>query len=132
MMCHAAGRDVQSNNDVLTASMPAAGLPGSGGGYYGSLADLLVRADVTYLRQDFSMMLAVNDSRPLPETQRFDFVVRTRTLEDDELQPYKDKFDKPKELPPHRQAALAALRQLTGQDVGPTAEAWRNLVKSAR
>jgi hypothetical protein len=62
--------------------------------------------------------------------QRFDFVVRTRVLKDDELQAYREKFDhlEPGVLPPNHRAALAALRELTGKDTAPTAEAWRKLL----
>jgi hypothetical protein len=140
LMCHAPGRDAQENTDILTAQTPAPGEPlpsmsgGSISGSYGSLsnpgiAELVVRIDVTYLRQDFSVMLPVADDAPWPQMQRFDFVVRTRTLKDDEAIAYKEKFDhlQPGALPPNHMAALAALRKLTGKDTAPTADAWRQL-----
>ena len=40
--------------------------------------DILVRADVTYLRQDFSIM--AEDPNRGGRVERFDFMVRTRTL----------------------------------------------------
>lgn len=134
LLCHAPGQSEAKNENVLTAQIPLASqpLPASNEGSYGSkvIPELLVRVDVTYLRQDFSLMLPVPDAAPWPEMQRFDFVVRTRVLKDDELQAYKDKFDKLESgvLPPNHRAALFALRELTGKDTAPTAEAWRKLL----
>jgi hypothetical protein len=54
------------------------------GGYNNSQAEILVRVDVTYLRQIFSVMQAVDDANPWPERQRFDFLVRTRQLTEEE------------------------------------------------
>jgi hypothetical protein len=150
LMCHAPGKDAQENTDILTAQTPVPGEPlpsmsggsmsgGSMSGGYGSqgnpgIAELVVRIDVTYLRQDFSVMLPVADAAPWPEMQRFDFVVRTRNLKDDEVKTFKEEFDKlePGALPPNHRAALAALRELTGKDTAPTAEAWRQLVKTTK
>ncbi len=135
LLCHAPGQEVQNNPDILTAETPVPGqrLSPSNNGGYGrqGIAELLVRIDVTYLRQDFSMMLPVADAAPWPEMQRFDFVARTRVLKDDEVKAYKKQFDdlEPGVLPPNHRAALAALRQLTGKETAPTAEAWRQLVK---
>ena len=77
------------------------------------------------------MFLAVGDANPWPEMQRFDFLVRTRTLTEDEASAYRDAFakDEPGRLSPYHRAALAALRELTGKDTEPTAEAWRRLLK---
>ena len=132
LMCHAPGQDVQNDSNILTAQVPVPGQASPNSGGYGSQCGpaLLVRVDVTYLRQDFSMMLPADSASLLPEMQRFDFFVRTRTLEEGEVQAYKDKFDKlePEALPPNHQAALAALRKLTGQDAAPTADAWRKML----
>jgi hypothetical protein len=78
--------------------------------------DMGIRADVTYLRQDFSVTLPVEDSGPWPKAQRFDFLVRTRVLHDSEAAALRDRPP----LSPQHQAALAALRELTGADFG-----WR-------
>lgn len=48
--------------------------------YRGRQDDVFVRADVTYLRQDFSVMMRVANPGPWPDMQRFDFLVRTNTL----------------------------------------------------
>jgi hypothetical protein len=62
--------------------------------------------------------------------QRFDFLVRERKLTSNEADEYKVKLT-PKEvgvLSPYHRAALAALRDLTGKDTTPTAEAWLKLL----
>jgi len=139
VMCHAPGQEVQGNTEILTAETPVPDQPlpsfGSSGGYSGQgIPELLVRVDVTYLRQDFSVMLPVANSAPWPEMQRFDFVARTRVLKDYELQAYKEKFDKlePGILPPNHRAAVTALRELTGKEAAPTAEAWRKVVSATK
>jgi hypothetical protein len=135
LMCHAPGQDVVNNGEIMVAETPVPGQPlpsfNSGGYQSQGVADLLVRIDVTYLRQDFSMMLPVEHAAPWPEMQRFDFVTRTRVLGEDELKQYREKFEnlEPGVLPPNQKAALVALRELTGKDTAPTAEAWRKLLK---
>jgi hypothetical protein len=118
--------------DVLTAQVPVPGepLPTPSQGYDNSQPDTLVRIDVTYLRQDFSEMQSVADAHPWPEKQRFDFLVRTRTLTEDEAQVYREKLStqEPGRVTPYQRVALAALRDLTGRDTEPTAQAWRRLL----
>jgi hypothetical protein len=86
--------------------------------------DLIVRADATYLRQDFSLMQIVADAEPWPAMQRFDFLVRTRVITEREAKAYQTEFADAA-ASPYRQAALNALRRLTGQDAGATAKEWR-------
>jgi len=117
--------------EVPTAQVPIPDepLPTPSEGYCNSQSDILVRLDVTYLRQDFSELQSVADAHPWPEMQRFDFLVRTRTLTDDEAQVYREKLSRrePGRVTPYQRAALAALRDLTGRDTAPTAPAWRLL-----
>jgi sugar lactone lactonase YvrE len=89
--------------------------------YYNSPGDIFVRADVTYLRQDFSAPLAVADHGPWPAVQRFDFVVRQReatALEIDQAL----KAARNPTVSEHQRALLFALRELTGTDTGPAIE----------
>src|SRR5262249_11736875 len=104
--------------------------PPSGGYGIATSPDVLVRIDVTYLRQDFSVMQPVADAAPWPEMQRFDFLVRSRVVTEEEAEAYRDKLDRrePGRLPPYQRAAVTALRELTGRDAAPTAEAWRQLL----
>ena len=63
--------------------------------------------------------------------QRFDFLVRTRTVTEAEAAEYREKLDK-RELgrpSPYQAAALVALRELTGKDAEPTAAAWRRVLE---
>lgn len=84
---------------------------------------------MTYLRQDFSMMMMVADAAPWPEMQRFDFLVRTRTLTAAEGLAYEQSLEESEgRLSPYHRAALFALRGLTGRDTEPTAAAWRKLL----
>ena len=88
----------------------------------------LVRADITYLRQDFSVMQGVKDHGKWPAQQRFDFVVRTREATS------KDRNDRDSAATtrsPHRLAVLEALRGLTGKIGPPHAEAWQAEVAAA-
>jgi hypothetical protein len=132
MMCHAPTGSPVVPAGGIGAEVPVQGqaLPSPNQGYRQSSPELMIRIDVTYLRQDFSAVLAVGDAHPWPEAQRFDFVVRERRVTDEEAQLYRDKLT-PKEagvLSPYHKAALSALRELTGKDTAPTAEAWRKLL----
>jgi hypothetical protein len=133
LLCHAPANTGNVSADTLTAAVPVPSdpLPSPSQGYQNSLPDILVRIDVTYLRQDFSMFQAVADANPWPEMQRFDFLVRTRTLTDKDADAYRENLvsKEPGVLSPYHRAALAALRELTGRDTAPTAEAWRQLLK---
>jgi HEAT repeat protein len=98
-------------------------------------ASLLVRSDIAFLRQDFSVQqpaallpaLAVNAP---PQRLRIDYTVRTRPLSRKEAERLKGLFaDQP--TWPQREALLFALRELTGRDAGPTTEAWQRLYPHA-
>jgi hypothetical protein len=104
---------------------------GFANGYYqASSSELAVRVDVVYLRQDFSAMQRIADAEPWPEMQRFDYLVRTRVLTEDEAASYRDKLmpHQTGVFSPYHRAALAALRELTGRDTEPSAHAWRRLL----
>jgi len=94
LLCHAPGNTGTVAPDTLTAAVPVPSepLPLPSQGYQNSSPDLLVRLDVTYLRQDFSMFQAVADANPWPEMQRFDFLVRTRVLTEKEADTYQEKL----------------------------------------
>lgn len=133
LLCHAPGNTPTVSAEALTAAVPIPGepLPNPSQGYNnGGIPDILVRVDVTYLRQDFSALLPVADAGPWPEMQRFDFLVRRRVLGEEEAKLYREQLagGEPGYVPPHRRAALVALRELTGRDTEPTAQAWRKLL----
>ena len=129
LLCHAPGNTPDVTREVVTAAIPIPDepLPGPSTYYVPTTPDILVRADVTYLRQDFSCLQEVPDADPWPKMQRFDFLVRTRILSEAEAKAYQAEFAKQK-TSPYRQAALTALRALTGRDAEPTAAAWRKVL----
>jgi HEAT repeats len=132
LLCHAPAtatreklsKEQLANLEGLTAQVPVPSE--SMVAYYApSVPDILVRFDVTYLRQDFSTKLPVTDAEPWPEMQRYDFLVRTRTVSAQEADAYRQHLQSKGETSPYRQAAQSALRALTGLDAEPTAAAWR-------
>jgi hypothetical protein len=133
LLCHAPGNTGRVAPEAVTAAVPVPGepLPSPSEGYRSSSPDLLVRVDVTYLRQDFSALLPVEDANPWPEMQRFDFLVRTRAVTEEEAAAFREQLGKgePDRPSPYHRAVLAALRELTGRDAEPTPEAWRRLLK---
>jgi hypothetical protein len=128
LLCHAAAEHGKTPTDALLADMPLLSepLPSPGSGYggmgpaprAGPSTNLLVRIDVTYLRQDFSLIQPVYDASAWRVMQRFDFVVRRRVLTESEAADVRERlaqFDR-KGMSPYRKAAAAALKELTGGD----------------
>jgi hypothetical protein len=134
LLCHSPGTTSEQffGLGLITAPIPSNPPDSPSDGYRNdpSFPDNLVRIDVTYLRQDFSMMQAVKDSQPWPGMQRFDFLVRTRQLTEAEAKAFGEKLAKSQAGPlsPYQRATLTALRELTGKDTEPKAEAWRRLL----
>jgi HEAT repeat protein len=111
---------------------------------------LKIRADITYLRQDFSVSLpgtrdvvlprpALTVPRPNPTVPaaldtvpspgpRFDYLIRTRAASPAEKQGLAALEGKDY---PQRQAVLFALRELTGRDAGNDTLAWQDLYPRA-
>src|SRR5262249_11861788 len=131
LLCHAPATnpDVTKSGDIVSGAvpLPTQPLPESSEGYGGASPDLFVRADVTYLRQGFSLFQPVQNAEPWPKMQRFDFLVRTRVLTDAEAKAHAAQVQKrePSYLSPYHRAIHAALRELTGRDAAPNARAWR-------
>jgi len=138
LLCHAPGNTGDVPADTIRMEVPVPGQPLDDAWEKCRKKkkaeirpDIFVRIDVTYLRQDFSALLPVADAHPWPEMQRFDFLVRSRELTDEEARTYREKLTKrePGKFSPYERAALAALRELTGRDTEPTPQAWRRLLK---
>jgi len=128
LLCHPPGNTPDVSRDVLTAGVPIPGESLSPSFYRMRSPDILVRADVTYLRQDFSRLQEVPDAAPWPKMQRFDYLVRTRILTEAEAKSYQAAFGGSEKNSPYRQAALTALRALTNRDAEPTPAAWRKVL----
>lgn len=126
LLCHASSTEAK---DPLRGIVPTPGKP-LPNFYYSSQKGDFVRADVTYLRQDFSLMERVAKPNHWPRGQRFDYLVRTRELTADERTALVKKA--PQKEPasyPQREAVLFALRELTGWDVGKESASWHELIR---
>ncbi len=123
LLCHAASFD---SEDKARGLVPRRDEPlSSGAAYYsGASPDrIFVRADVTYLKQDFSTMLPVAKPEPWPALQRFDFFVRERYATPRDLL---ESADRQKAGPSEQHKAIFfALRELTDLDPGSTVAAWK-------
>jgi hypothetical protein len=117
------GRAVVSSSPLTASASKSSDYQNLKGGGF----PLLVRADITYLRQDFSIQqpnrLALTSP---PVDLRFDYVVRFRPLTESQTREWKAQTKRP-DTYEQREAVLFALRELTGQDAGPTTEAWQKL-----
>jgi uncharacterized membrane protein YgcG len=91
---------------------------------------VLVRGDITYLRQDFSVKQPV-ELPGAPVEMRFDYLVRTRPATAAEMTRLREQPQEPRSFE-QREAVLFALRELTGQDLGTTAAAWQPLLPKAK
>jgi hypothetical protein len=111
LLCHAPSLDAK---DLVRGLIPTPGVaPRSGAAYYnGGPNDLFVRADVTYLRQDFSLPQPVaSPPKEWPKVQRFDYLVRVRPATDADIHqaaPLQEERTRT-----YREALLFALRELS-------------------
>ncbi len=112
VLCHAPSTDM---NDFVRGALPDPTKPLGGPTAYYDTSKVFVRADTTYLRQDFSVVQPVPNPGPWPSHQRFDYLVALRQA----------KASEPAADDAGRAAALLfALRGLTGADRGTTAASW--------
>jgi hypothetical protein len=114
VLCHAVSR---SAGELIRGKVPMPGEalpPQFSTEYYSAEKGLFVRADLTFLRQDFSVMLPVSNPDKWPAQQRYDFLIRTRPLTNSERNAFLIK-QREGNLPttwPQREAARYALQQL--------------------
>jgi hypothetical protein len=133
LLCHAPVSTGEAFEVPALVPTPGLPFPSLSREYYGAnlvLSEPAVRADTTYLRQDFSMMLPVANAAPWPEKQRFDFLVRTRVVTGNDLANLQaDVAARPANyLSENQKAVLATLRELTGQDAAANPAAWRRVL----
>ncbi|MGE3805184.1 MAG: HEAT repeat domain-containing protein [Gemmataceae bacterium] len=129
-LCHAPSLQT---TDTVRGLVPTPGKP-LPVQYYEGMPGAFVRADITFLRQDFSLMHRVSDASPWPSEQRFDYLVRTRPLAPAEvkergLDPDNKARTEGAELYPQQQAVYFALSKLSGQDLGLEPQAWQEYLK---
>jgi hypothetical protein len=86
--------------------------------YYAQPEGSFVRADVTYLKQDFSLMEEMADPGKWPARQRFDYLIRQRELTDQEIIDMADGAADPAKSYLQREAVRRALDKLTASDSG--------------
>ena len=120
-----------------TVPLPVAGVQietkGWGGGGGGRptvnvVTSTFVRPDVTFLRQDFSIVQPVpKHGRLWPADQRFDYLIRLRPINSSELDAWQNKLEASRTSAPQSDALLYALRELTGEDPGATPADWKRL-----
>lgn len=126
VLCHAPSTG--PTDGLVRGLVPTPGQPLPRVYYAGQSGDF-IRADTTFLRQDFSVMMTVEGADPWPTEQRFDFVVRSRVVKSDEMPEIAAKSGNNY---PQREAVLYALRGLTGKDAGESAEQWREMLGIAK
>ena len=86
-----------------------------------------VRADITYLEQDFSVVRPVENPGPWPSEQRFDYVVQKKTLTPNEATQVATQLS---QMPNrNRNAVIFALQELTGETPADNSSYnWRNIM----
>jgi hypothetical protein len=113
MLCHPGSF---SEKDPVRDVIPTPGKP-LPIPYCGSKDDSFVRADVVYLRQDFSVLQPVKDAKPWPEMQRNDYVVRRAVLTKEEAAEWAKQHESDDQK--RRSYVAAALSYLTQLDAAP-------------
>jgi hypothetical protein len=126
LLCHAVS---SSKDDLVRGLVPTPGRE-LAPLYYSAQAGLFVRADITFLRQDFSLVQPVTNSGKWPGFQRFDYLLRTRqaTTKEVKLLQGLQKDNKLSDPYAQRDAVLFALREITKTDRGSTYESWLPLL----
>jgi HEAT repeat protein len=134
LLCHVPAINA---SDPVIGIDPIAKRPPDPGGRYSDRnrstgrEPLLIRPDVAFFRQDFSVSFPVGQLGIAMDKLRFDYLVCTRPLTRAELRALKQKKPSDPTAYPQREATLFALRALTGQDAGPRTEAWLELYPHA-
>lgn len=141
LVCHAPS---QSTSQMLRGRVPS---PGEAPPplYYHDTKGVFVRADVSYLRQDFSVVQPVLKAGKWPGQQRYDYFVlkRPATFAESEkglksgFTPRTDLPDESKlssnpETFPQRDAVLFALKEITKADVGKSYAQWVKYLKNRK
>jgi hypothetical protein len=132
MMCHPLAL---TGSDPVPGAVPGwwvqDGIPYAATKRWGHNPPLLIRADITFFRQDFSETQPIGGvKRPGQPEVRLDYLVRNRPLGPRELERLKEKFAK-RPTYEQKEAVLFALRELTGRDPGPAYEDWLRLYPTA-
>jgi hypothetical protein len=125
-LCHAPS---PTKADLVRGRVPIPGEDPPPLYYAETTGDLFIRADITFLQQDFSVMQPVAQPGKWPGQQRFDFLTRVRPLFQKELREIarrQEPLDRVTMFP-QKEMLLLTLRNLTGQDLGTTYDAWKGI-----
>jgi hypothetical protein len=128
LLCHAQSL---AQTDLVRGAVPTPDEPLPGPvttpAYYKKKTGAFVRGDITYLQQDFSVYQPVANPGNWPAYQRYDYLVRLRRVTPRELAAFKALQSKlgDRPLSDQKRAILFALRELTGNDLGTSVEAWK-------
>jgi hypothetical protein len=141
MVCHA---PALSKSELLRGRVPS---PGEDPPplYYRETRGTFIRADITYLRQQFSVVQPVASPGKWPGQQRYDYFVLKRPATAAEVQRLMKSATRPRtdlgvesklstysETYPQRDAVLFALRQMTTANPGNTHDDWARYLKDRR
>ena len=136
LACHApVGRSTSSRDPIgLQIRVPApdqALPPISSRAYYNSGVGGVpaIRANHIYLRQDFSRMDRVEAPGEWPEMQRFDYLVRTRTITPAEARAWTPAAEERGAPSMTHRAVLVALTRLTSIYAGNEPDLWQALFR---
>ncbi len=128
IMCHAPSF---KRGDLVRGRVPIPGeelpAPVTTPKYYEGDRGIFVRADITYLKQDFSVHQPVLQPRTWPNHQRFDYMVRLRRLTPQEVAIWHKGAKLLNPISPRKEALMFALRELTHKNPGPLVQDWRRL-----
>jgi hypothetical protein len=126
LLCHSPSCD---GSDPVRGLIPVRGEP-IPVEYYGRPFGSFIRADITYLKQDFSAMQSVAKPDKWPAEQRFDFIIRQREITAADVPTFPAgglNRTEPPTTYPQREAVLWALRELSGKDAGQKTADWRQM-----
>lgn len=122
VLCHSTS---VNKEDLVRGRMPEPG-EDPPPAYYQEARGLFVRANTTYLKQDFSVVQPVTTPGKWAAHQRFDYLARIRPLSAAEVKKFEELEKKGELLKdyPQRESVLFALRQVTKANPGDTYEKW--------
>ena len=131
MLCHAPSRAEEDLGRGLSPSWDRP-VPRK---YYRSPPDpttrAFVRADIVYLRQDFSALQTVVNNGFWPKEQRFDYLVQNKKMNEEHAQKAIKKITKQPNL--NREAIVYALRELTDQQPADDSyETWLTVLEKRK
>ena len=129
LLCHAPSLSLK---DIATAAVPNWDRPIPISPYESSDPDFIsVRADITYLKQDFSVVQPVVNHGPWPSKQRFDYVVQQTPVKGAKVDHTKKRIADAKNL--NQEAIIFALHKLSSLNPEDnSSETWKTILKAQK